>query len=188
MTTTTRILAAVTAGLAIALLAACGGGGGGGGGGPTEPPPPPTAFTFTASGASGASTVTLAQGAGTNATTFVLEVRANQVSGLYGVAFDLTYPSAALAFMQGAQGTILSNGAPTAFQVSEPSPGTLVVGLSRLGTVAGVDSNGVLLTLTFTARASGSGALVFRRNQVVGADGLPLIAVAWGAGAVQVNR
>ena len=36
--------------------------------------------------------------------------------------------------------------------------------------------------------ANGSGAFAFRNNQVVGADGLPLISVAWGAGSVQVNR
>lgn len=187
MTATSRF-ATLTACLAFSLFAACGGGGGGGGG-PTEPPPPPqNPFVFTASGASGANTVTLGLGAATNATNMVLEVRANQIPGIYGVAFELTYPSAALAFAQGTEGTVLSAGAATTFQISEPTSGTLVVGLSRLGTVGSVEANGVLLTLTFTARASGNGALAFRNNQVIDAFGLPLFAVGWGAGSVQVNR
>ena len=171
-----------------ALLAAACGGGGGGGGGPTEPPPPQTGITFTASGATGGNTVTLASGAGTNSNTLVLEVRANQVTGLFGLAFDLSYPSTVLTFTQGTEGTVLSSGAPTSFQVREVSPGNLVVGLTRLGPVAGLDANGVLMTLTFTSTAAGSGSFAFGRNEGIGADGLGLIALAWGGGSVQVTR
>ncbi len=182
-----RVLAIASAGLLLGLAAACGGGGGGGGG-PTEPPPPQSGITFTASGATGANTVTLAQGAGTTSTTLVLEVRANQVTGLYGLAFDLSYPSSLLTFTQGTEGMVLSNGASTSFQAREASTGNLVVGLTRLGPVAGLDANGVLLTLTFTSSAAGNGSFTFARNQGVGADGLGLIALAWGGGSVQVTR
>lgn len=180
-------LAALWSALALTFVAACGGGGGGGGG-PTEPPPPQNAITFTANGSTGANTVTLAQGAGTNATTLVLEVRANQVGGLFGLAFELVYPSSVLAFTTGTEGTVLSNGASTSFQARESSPGNLVVGLTRLGSGAGLDANGVLLTLTFSARSAGNGPFTFRRNQGVGTDGLGLIALAWGGGSVQVTR
>lgn len=181
-----RTLAALSSALVLTFVAACGGGGGGGG--PTDPNPPQNAITFTANGSSGANTVTLAQGAGTNATTLVLEVRANQVAGLFGLAFELAYPSSVLAFTTGTEGTVLSNGASTSFQARESSPGNVVVGLTRLGSGAGLDANGVLLTLGFSARTAGNGPFTFRRNQGVGTDGLGLIALAWGGGSVQVTR
>ncbi len=180
-------LAVLSSALVLTFVAACGGGGGGGGG-PTAPPPPQTGITFTANGSTGANTVTLAQGGGTTGTTLVLEVRANQVAGLFGLAFELTYPSSVLAFTTATEGTVLSNGAPTSFQALESSPGNLVVGLTRLGTGAGLDANGVLLTLTFSAPGAGNGPFTFRRNQGVGTDGLGLIALAWGGGSVQVTR
>src|SRR4029079_8984129 len=99
--------------LALALLlpslaVACGGGGGGS---PTEPPPTPTpmasvtptptptptpgtGITFTA--ASTGPGIVLAQGAGTSSSSLTVDVRAEQVTGLYGVAFDLDYPPAPL--------------------------------------------------------------------------------------------
>jgi hypothetical protein len=73
------------------LLTACGGGGGGST--PTEPPPPPppaAGIILTPQAAPGVNSLDLASGAATTATTLVLELRANQVTDLYGVAFDLT--------------------------------------------------------------------------------------------------
>jgi len=183
-----RRLLLSTLAMTAAIAVSCGGGGGGGGGGPTEPtpPPPPLAgFVFTAQGSPGANTIFLASGAATTATTLVLEVRASQVTDLYGVAFDLTYPSAQLQFVRATPGPLLSGGAA---QAAASGAGTLVVGGTHLGNVAGASGSGVLLTLEFSAAAAGSGSFAFSRNTALDSTGSALTGVAWLAGSVQVTR
>ncbi|HEY4564501.1 MAG TPA: hypothetical protein VIJ36_16075, partial [Thermoanaerobaculia bacterium] len=94
------------------LLTACGGGGGGSTPSEPTPPPPPTpGIVLTPQGTPGANSLYLASGAATTATTLVLELRANQVTDLYGVAFDLTYPATQLQFVRATAGPLLNNGA-----------------------------------------------------------------------------
>lgn len=183
-----KLLVALLALAALAAFAACGGGGGGGGGTPTEPtppPPPPAGFVFTAQGSPGANTLYLANGAATTATTLVLELRASQVTDLYGVAFDLTYPSTQLQFVRVTPGPLLANGAA---QAAAGGTGTLIVGGSHLGNVAGANGSGVVLTLEFTGIAAGSGSFGFARNSALNSEGDSVAGVAWLAGSVQVNR
>lgn len=179
-----RLLLAVAA----LALAACGGGGGGGGGGPTEPtpPPPPVAsIVFSAQGTPGANTLFLASGAATTATTLILEVRASQVTDLYGVAFDLFYPSAQLQFVRATAGPLLAGGA---VQAAAGGAGVLVVGGTHLGNVPGANGSGVVMTLEFSAVGAGSGSFAFSRNTAINSAGNALSGVAWLAGSVQVTR
>lgn len=174
--------------LSLLLAPACGGGGGGGGG-PTAPPPPaPPApgITFTATGGGSAAAVTLVRGAASTATTLVLELRADQVTDLYGLSFDLTYPQAQLRYDGVTEGALLSaGGRQTSLLISPTAPGTLVVGFSRLGAVAGAEGSGVLLTLRFTAVGAGSGALGFARNSALDSSGASL-PLTWSGGNVAV--
>ena len=170
----------------LAVLPACGGGGGGS---PSEPPQPtPTAtpapgITVAVTTPQGAA-ITLARGARSTANLLVLEVRAESVAGLYGAAFDLQYPGMLLDYQARVPGPFL--GADASVQVFESAPGTLVVGVSRLGNVAGVDGSGVLVELELTPLAPGSGPLAFARNAALGADGLE-IQMGWGSGTVSVS-
>jgi Cohesin domain len=168
-------------------LAACGGGGGGGGTPtqPTPPPPPPPGIVFTAAGVAGANSLALASGSGTTATNMVLELRANQVTDLYGVAFDLAYPSAQLQFTRVTAGPLLSGGA---VQATVTAPGTLVVGGTHLGNVPGASGSGVVLTLELSALGAGGGSFAFSRNSALNSSGQTIAGVAWVAGSVQVNR
>ncbi len=173
--------------LVLALTLACGGGGGGGGG-PTEPtpPPPPTpGFVFTPQGVAGTNSLSLASGTGTTATTLVLEVRATQVTDLYGVAFDLAYPSAQIQFSRVTPGPLLSGGSA---QAVVSTPGTLVVGGTHLGNVAGATGSGVVMTLEFTAVAAGTGNFAFSRNSAFDSDGDVMTGVTWLGGSVTVTR
>jgi hypothetical protein len=171
---------------ALSLLAlACGGGGGGS---PTSPPPPPAAgIVFTPQGAPGSNTIYLASGAATTATTLVLEVRANQVTDLYGVAFNLTYPSAQLQFSSATAGALLGGDSGSA-QAVVSTPGTLVVGGSHLGAVPGANGSGVVLTLVFTATAAGQGSFGFALNSAFSSTGQTQSGISWLAGSVQVTR
>jgi len=168
------------------LLTACGGGGGGST--PTEPPPPPppvAGIVLTPQAAPGANSLYLASGTGTTATTLVLELRANQVTDLYGVAFDLTYPATQLQFVRATAGPLLNNGA---VQAAVSSPGTLIVGGTHLGSTPGATGSGVVLTLEFSAVAAGSGSFAFARNSALNSTGAAISGLTWLAGSVTVTK
>ena len=162
------------------------GGGGGGGGGPTEPPPPSSGVTFTAAGTPGANSIYLAQGRNTAANRFVLDVKASQVDDLYGVSFDLRFPSAQLLWIPGGsqEGSFLSSSGSTDFLVEEDSPGVLLVGLSLLGDVAGSSGSGTLLSLEVEP---GSGPMTMTRNDAVNSTGDVKTQVQWIGGSVSVS-
>ena len=164
---------------------ACGGGGGGGGS-PTQPTPTPPpsqpSLVFTPQGGGG-SGISLTAGAASTATTLFLEVRANSVSDLYGVAFDLSYPSNLLQYVRTSQGPFLAGGS---LQIA-PSAGNLVIGLSNLGPVPGANGSGVLMTLEFRAIGAGQGSLGFSRNVAANSAGQSISGLSWGSGTVQVT-
>lgn len=173
--------------LAVACAAALGSVGCGGGGGPTGPPPVQQSLVFTPGGGSAASSVALLR-SGTGATTLTLEVRAQGVTDLYGVAFDLTYPASVLAFEGWSEGELLRQGGiATSVQVAQQS-GRLVVGATRLGVVGGVTGSGTILTLSFRAIAAGTGPLEFADPSAVAANGTPIAGLEWLGGSVQVVR
>ncbi len=168
--------------LPFALLAC----GGGGGGGPTEPPPPPPptpGITVTPAGVP-ASGVSIAAGAGTTQSTLILEIRANSVNDLYGVAFDLRYPSGILQLVQTSAGPFL--GSPNLQSVPGSGSGLVIIGLSKLGSVSGNSGSGVLMTLEFRAIAAGQGSFSFEQNSAVSSSGQTISGFGWSAGTVQV--
>lgn len=177
--------------LFLVFLVACGGGGGGGG--PTEPTPTPTptptpqpSITFTPQGTAGANTLFLTSGAASTASTLFLEVRASQVTDLYGVAFDLAYPSALLRFERATAGPLLGNNGSA--QAATAAAGTLVVGGSHLGSVPGATGSGLVLTLEFSAVAAGNGTFAYSRNSAFNSTGDTITGIAWLAGSVNVTR
>jgi len=177
-------MAARLALLAVVLLLppACGGGGGGG---PTEPPPSTSGLTFTAAGSSTGPAAVL-QRQGTGSQTLTLELAVEDVSSLYGLFFDLTYPSSVLSYEGATEGDFLSGGGnPTTFQVAEDA-GRLVVGVTRLGPSGGRGGSGVVLTLRFRVIASGNGAIRFSRNEAQAANG-DALALEWIGGNVQAS-
>lgn len=177
----------LAAGLLVLAFTACGGGGGGGG--PTEPTPPPVTqpqIIFTPQGAAGTNSLFLASAATTTANTLFLEVRASQVTDLYGVAFDLTYPRDQLQFVQASPGPLL--GAAGSVQTAVSAPGIVIVGGTHLGNVQGATGSGVVMILQFNAVAAGEGDLRFFRNSALDSDGALLRGVSWVGGSVRVVR
>jgi Cohesin domain len=182
-----RALVHLLLGSLVAAAMACGGGGGSSG--PTAPPPPPTSgIVFTSSGTGAASSVNLASGGGSTNSTLVLEVQASQVQDLFGVAFNLSYPSQLLRFEGATEGTFLSEGGAvsTSLQAVESPTGTVVLGLSRFGAVPGVRGSGTLVTLRFSAVSSGTGSFTFSRNTAVSSTGTSISGFTWTGGTVKV--
>lgn len=175
---TGHLLAAVL----VVVSTACGGGGGGGGGGPTQPPPP--GIRFTQSGSAGSNSIYLTQGGQTNAGRLFLEVRVNDVDELYGVAFDLTYPTQALSFVRGTEGNFFKG--QTSLQIAERTNGIVVVGHTNLGAGDPESGSGRLMTLEFTPVASGSGGINFTNEQAFGRGSLPKT-VSFVGGTVSVQ-
>lgn len=164
----------VLAALLLLVAAACGGGGGGGGGGGTPPPTVDEGFTLTPSSA-GTPAVVLAEGSGTTTTVLDLEVRAQGMNDLYGVAFELVYPQALMDFEAFSEGDFLmSGGLDTVLRVFESEPGRIVIGLTRLGARPGQAGSGELLTLRFRATGSGSGSFTFDNAEAFRSGGDPL--------------
>jgi len=152
---------------------------------PTPTPPPGGGITFT--GASSGPGIVLGQGAATTSSSLTVEVRAAQVTGLYGLAFDLDYPAAAVRYQSAAAGPFLGASGQVSMQVVESTPGHLVVGVTRLGSLPGVDGSGVVMSLVFTPVANGNGAFTFSRNTAYRAEGTPMT-LAWAGGTVTVAR
>lgn len=171
-------------------ISACGGGGGGGGSPPPPPPPmmPNAGITYTPGSAPAQESITLVQAAVTT-TTLTLEVRAVNVEDLYGISFDLSYPSGLLRLDASTEGSWLSadGTVQTSFLTNDSQAGTLVVGLSRLGNVAGRTGSGSLLTLTFSAVGTGNGAFGFSNNDFFDRDGVSVSGISWAGGSAQVQ-
>jgi hypothetical protein len=147
----------------------------------------PAGISFVPSGTGGVNSLALTRVSG-DANTIVLSVEATSVTDVYGVAFDLVYPSAVLDFQDAEEGSFLDQGGAvdTSLQVAENPDGTLVVGLSRLGQVAGRSGTGSLVRFEFARRAAGSGDLRFEDNLAFNAAGNPIGGVQWSAGRVTV--
>jgi hypothetical protein len=175
---------------AAALIAAAGLACGGGGGGSDPPTVPQPSVTFSPAGPAGANSIALQADPATTPSTLVLQVVARGVADLYAVAFDLQYPTAQLRYRAAEEGDYLrTGGASTSMQVVEAAAGTLVVGVTRLGAVAGVaGGDGLLLRLTFDVLAAGSGDLRFADNAAFDSTGTIKSDVRWIAGSVVVVR
>jgi general secretion pathway protein D len=87
----------------------------------------------------------------------------------------LTYDPALLTFESAAPGDFL--GAPGTAQVmaDASTPGTLVLGASRLGTLPGVSGEGTVALLTFRARAAGASRIAFAKPQALDAALHPVL-------------
>ena len=182
-----RVLVCMPITLLAAVSFACSGGGGGGGGGPTNPGGGPLMASLQSS-APVSNGIALQAGAAASVSQLEIEVVATEVVDLYGIAFDLSYPAAALRFDGVSEGVFLSDqGTSTSIQTSA-SGSTIIVGLTRLGAVSGRTGTGVLMTLRFTATAVGSGALTFSNQQAIDGLGSSVRGLSWSGGTATVVR
>ena len=131
---------------------------------PTAPgpplPPPPAVITFTReSPAPGANVIDLDLMSST-AIEFTLTLDASLVTDLFGYGLDLVYDPQVIAFAGFEAGAFLDGeGITVTILVSEPQPGTVVIGGSRVGAVAGASGSGTLLLLRFTAVTAGKSTI-----------------------------
>lgn len=175
--------------LAVCMVAACGGGGGGGSptSPPPPPPPPPPGATVTSDVAASANTVSLRAGTGASGQ-LSLEVVATDIPDVYGLSFDLSYPTSLLRFVEGSEGEFLSGSGAvdTSLQVFQ-SNGQLIIGHSRLGSEGGTSGTGVVLRLVFDTIGTGDGRLTFTNTSGVDANGEVLRFLGWIDAGLRVD-
>jgi hypothetical protein len=116
------------------------------------PPPPPAVITFTPESPTPGTNVIDLRLMSSTASELALTLDASLVADLFGYGLDLLYDSAAITFEGFEPGTFLDGeGITVTILVSEPQPGTVVIGQSRVGAVAGASGSGTMLVLRFTA-------------------------------------
>jgi hypothetical protein len=141
----------------------------------------------TSDSAASANTISLRAGTGGSGE-LLLEIVGTDVLDVFGLSFHLRYPEGLLQFVEGSEGSLLSQSGTvnTSLQVFQ-SPGELVLGLTRLGGVGGISGTGVVMQLRFTTQGSGSGPLEFGNQQGVDGNGQLLDFLGWIDAQVQVN-
>ncbi len=181
-----QALRALSGAILLLPLLACGGGGGSSA--TTPPTVPEPAILFIPAGIGAAGSLDLVASS-TSATRLTVALEVSSVADLYGLSFDMTFPPSLLSFVSAQEENYLSaDGAlSTSFQAVENPTGNLVVGLSRLGDVAGAGGSGVLLLLTFEALSSGEGQLSFPSSTAFDAAGEPIPGLSWNGGTVRTT-
>ncbi len=164
--------------LAALLLAACGGSSDGGGTPPTAPGP---SIAFTPDRAAGANSITMRAGAGSTASVLELEIFATEVLNVQSVEFSLLYPGNLLRFEGFTRGDFAGAGAQV---LTGGGSGNLSFDVLRLGGAA--SGSGIILTLTFSAAAGGSGSFNFLDPLAEDPFGLEIQGIDWIGGMVVV--
>lgn len=173
----------------LALATACGGGGDGSGGVTT----PPLLASFTADEPSpGADTVAMAEGS-KSGDSVTVSVNASQVTNVYAAAFEVTFDSSKLSYVGHSAGTVFEQGGHTpTYQVGNPSPGRLVVGVSRNGSVSAVNvsSPAPMIRLSFRVKDVGAFRLTYQNVNLYDgqAPPQPKPGITWESGVVAGQR
>lgn len=151
---------AVAALLATLTLAACGGGGGGG-----SDPVTCTSLSFDRALVSPSGGDVYFDKSTESCSTIDVSILISNLTGIWTVGFDLTYPSGLLDYQSYTLGPLLLKGSPlnAPVVVVTPSSGGLAVAMSRLGSDPPVSAAGseVLITFRFVRLVAGAGTIDF---------------------------
>lgn len=98
---------------------------------------------------------------------------------IYGMAFDLNYDPALLELVEVdvSSGALSGATVRTGFRNSASENGNLVIGISKQGQVPGEKAGGLIASVTFRAKASGTSDLVFDDPHII--DSLGRFYVGW---------
>jgi hypothetical protein len=123
-----------------------------------------------------------------------LTVNVNNVSNLFGAAFDLVFDPSILNFVSASKGAFLEQGGAETTLLTSVSPSNrLIVGYSRLasgGIATGISGSGALMTLVFNGVTAGASNLIFQNNALCNATsslGCNVITANWQNSLVSVT-
>lgn len=156
----------------LAMMGACGGSS------PTAPRPPPEpapTVTFVSDNADTTTNSIVLVMTATGTDSFTLTLTATSVTDLFGYALDIVFDSTAITLASSQFGAFLNaDGITVTSQMTQTTPGTLIIGQSRVGAVAGASGSGALLTLDFTTIAAGSTTIAIENAGAFASTGAAL--------------
>jgi hypothetical protein len=110
-----------------------------------------------------------------------VDVKIEDVVGLFGYQFDLAFDNAALKFLSVEEGEFLKADGAGTFALFKPDTaadvnlaGVLGVGVARSGDVPGISGAGTLITITFEVLEAKASTLELQGVMLVGSDALEL--------------
>jgi len=119
---------------------------------------------------------------------FAVDVTIDTSAEVFSAGFQLTYDPAVVSYVDYFEGGFLDrDGAEMTMQVTGAGPGILRVGMARMGSDAGVNGGGSLVTLVFRAVGEGETAIEISSAALRAPLGAPL-AVTMNAAQVTVRR
>ncbi len=117
-----------------------------------------------------------------------LTIQVREAKNLFGAPFYLLYDPHLLQVVKVSEGDFLKkDGKKTAFlHKVDKQKGRIIVGLSRLGNVTGVNGNGTLVSVRFKATLAGRAALSFQKVDFKDSR-LMHLPVLVGSGSIEVK-
>lgn len=164
----------------ITIVQGCGGGGGDGIGTTT----PSQVITFRGTAPVNETIYMSKNNAFSSGGMLAIDIKANNISNTYGVAFDVDFDSSKITYDGYIVGSYLEAGGGTVNYFVSPQTGKLVVGISRLTGV--VSGSGTIVTLKFKSIASGDTPVSFNNNIVRDANNQTIPAVTWNGGTATI--
>ena len=150
-------------------------------------------LVFVPASAPAPGTVTSATGTGSTGDRAVIDVQVTDVMDVHAASFTLTYNTAVVGFIDfDTTGSHLgSDGTQLQAIVQENQPGTLTVGLTRLG-ATGIEFNGTepLISIHFSrAAASGTASVDFVNTELLDSNAppQPIPGIQWFGGSFQID-
>lgn len=112
-----------------------------------------------------------------------IDVFVEGVVDLFGAGFDITFDNELLEVLTIIEGSLLNQDGKSTHFVSKIEAGRIIVGISRLGVVSGVNGSGVLCKITFKGKKEGISSLSFD-NIALRCSKLGLLAVETESGTI----
>ena len=120
--------------------------------------------------------------------TLSVDIKVNNVSNVYGAAFDVDFDSSKMTYDSYSAGSLLeSGGNAVSYQAGLQSgnSGKLIAGISRQAGASGVSGSGILITLKF--KVTGNSAISFSNNSLKDSTNQSISGVTWSGGTVTVQ-
>lgn len=93
------------------------------------------------------------------------------VENLYGIAFDLWYDPAVISLQSIDKSTGLLNSGELQYSFRNSTAGKLVIGLSLVGSVSGINGKGNILRITFSGISPGTTNLILHDIHIYDSSG-----------------
>jgi hypothetical protein len=119
--------------------------------------------------------------------TFVLAVKAKDLSNVYGIYFDVNFNGEIIEYVSATEGDFLKDGSDTFF-LATGKANSVVIGVTRQTDAASKSGSGIICKITFRGLVDGTSRLDFSRNAVVDPSNNAVPGVTWVGGLATIVK